>query len=203
MKILCYKSIDVESHGRHNKLIIRGVKERGQFENCAGLVFDFLANIIQIDVSRMIIACAHQLGAKSTRLISRPIIANFMNYNDVGYILSNAQTLKTCPGHSIDRNFPKEIVNARKRLWSLYKDTKKNNPGVTVCIVYPAKLFCGNIIVKDEFPQWNFVLSQNRLTCLDDIVTIQQETASSCNNVIHGTHNSCNETVMGDAMNRR
>ena len=52
----------------------------------------------------------------------------------------NAKALKHCPGYSTDRDMPEEIVDARKRLWGKFKDTKKENPVSSVRIVYPAKL---------------------------------------------------------------
>ena len=86
-----------------------------------------------------------------------------MNYTDVEHITANAKPLKNCPGYSIDRDVPKEIADARKRLWGLYKDTKRDNPNVSVRIVNPAKLMCGNRVVQDEFKDWHAVLNQSRL----------------------------------------
>ncbi|KAH3779276.1 hypothetical protein DPMN_157077 [Dreissena polymorpha] len=127
---------------------------------------------MQIDTKNMIINRAHRLGAfKLGNRSDRPIIACFMNCIEVEYILSNAKTLKSFPGYSIDRDVPKEISEARKRIWPLYKDTKEANPDESVRIVYPAKLICGKTVVKDEFPDWNQTLSQTRLVdfpILDD-----------------------------------
>ncbi|KAH3809414.1 hypothetical protein DPMN_137782 [Dreissena polymorpha] len=91
----------------------------------------------------MIINRAHRLGTfKLGNRSDIPIIACFMNYNDAEYILSDAKTLKSFPGYSIDRVVSREISEARKRVWPLYYDTKKANPDESVRIVYPANLIC-------------------------------------------------------------
>lgn len=163
LKTLSYKSIDIEARGRRNNLIFRGIKE-SCYENCRELVFDFLANTLQIDTTGIVITRVHRIKSDTIgQRAIKPIVANFMNHNDVEHIMANAKLLKNCPGYSIDRDLPKEIVDARKRLWGLYKDTKKNNPGTSVRIVYPAKLLCGNRVVRDEFPDWHAVLSRPRI----------------------------------------
>ena len=72
-----------------------------------------------------------------------------------------------------------EISEARKRLWPLYKDTKKAHPDESVRIVYPAKLICGKTVVKDEFPDWNQILSQTRLV---DFPILDDESTSNIDN---------------------
>ncbi|KAH3822572.1 hypothetical protein DPMN_124356 [Dreissena polymorpha] len=135
---------------------------------------------MQIDTKNIIINRAHRLGAfKLGNRSYRPIIACFMNYNDVEHILSNAKTLKSFPGYSIDRDVPIEISEARKRLWPLYKDTKKANPNESVRIVYPAKLICGKTVVKDELLDWNQTLSQTRLV---DFPILDDQSTSNVDN---------------------
>lgn len=163
LKTLSYKSIDIESRSRRNNLIFRGLKE-SRYEKCSDIVLDFLANMVQVETRGIVITRAHRLGPlKVGQRYTRPIIVNFMNYNDVEYIMANAKTLKNCPGFSIDRDLPKEIVDARKRLWGVYKDTKKDNPNSTVRIVYPAKLMCGGRVIRDEFPDWHSILNKSRI----------------------------------------
>lgn len=163
LKTLAYKSIDIEARSRRNNLIFRGLKE-SYHENCLDIVLDFLCNTVQLDTRGIVITRAHRLGAyKSGQRYARPIIVNFMNYNDVENIMANAKTLKFVPGFSIYRDLPKEIVDARKRLWGLYKDTQKNNPNSNVRIVYPAKLMCGSHVIRDEFPDWHTFLHRSRI----------------------------------------
>lgn len=163
LKTLAYKSIDIEARSRRNNLIFRGLKEL-QYENCAHVVLDFLGNIVQLDTRGMVITRAHRLGVyKKGHRYARPIIVNFMNYNDVEVIMANAKTLKYVPGFSIYRDFPKEIDDARKRLWGVYKDTKKSNPNSNVRIVYPAKLVCGSRVIRDEFPDWHMFVHKSRI----------------------------------------
>lgn len=176
-KTLLYKSIDSEARSRRNNLVFHGIKE-SRYENCSDLIHEFLAHKLQINTTGIVITRAHRVGPiKLGQRADRPIIANFMNYNDLEYIMSNAKTLKNCPGYSIDRDLPKEISEARKRLWGVYKDTKRDNPNERVRIVYPAKLLCGNRVVRDEFPDWYSVLNQSRITNIPmvDVSNIESE----------------------------
>ena len=75
----------------------------------------------------------------SSRYATRPIIVNFRDYQDVEMILENANKLKGT-SFRINRDFTKEIIDARSKLWPLYKKAKENNPNSKVFIGYPAKL---------------------------------------------------------------
>lgn len=175
LKTPSYKSIDSEARSRRNNLIFRGIKE-SCYEKCSDLVFEFIAHTLQIDMTGIVITLAHRLGLlKIGQRFNRPIIVNFMNYHDVEHIMANAKTLKHCPGYSIDRDVPKEIVDARKCMWGLYKDTKKDNPGSSIRIVYPVKLMCGNRVVRDEFPDWHTVLNKSRITTFPVLETFTDE----------------------------
>ena len=52
---------------------------------------------------------------------------NFRDYCDVELIFSKANLLKNT-NFSIDRDMPKEISDARKRLWPQFKSLKSANP---------------------------------------------------------------------------
>ena len=93
--------------------------------------------------------------------------------------MSNAKTLKHCPGYSIDRDMSKEIVDARKRLWGKVKDTKKENPGSSVRIVYPVKLLCGNRVVQDKFPDWHAALNKSWIVLLPVLETLECKDVTS------------------------
>ena len=120
-------SIDIEARNWRINLLFRGIKETRN-ENCLVLVMEFfLVHTLQIDMG-IKITRAHRLGpTKVGQTLSRPIMVNFMNYNNVSLIMSNAKT-----GYSIDRDMSKVIVDARKRLWGKVKVTKKENPGSSV-----------------------------------------------------------------------
>ena len=57
----------------------------------------------------------------------RPIIVNFRDYGDVKEIMGVVYKLRNTP-FSIDYDMPKEIQNARKRLWPKYKQCKSDRP---------------------------------------------------------------------------
>lgn len=165
LKTLTYKSIDMEARSRRNNLIIRGVSEN-YGENCAHLVFDFLKNHLDIDPRQVYIARAHRLGRKHNDRQSqcRPIIVNFRDYHVVELIMYRVTRLRGS-NFSIDHDYPREINEARSRLWSNFKDLKRQyaNSNTKVQIVYPAKLVCDGRIIRDELPDWGQYVNTNRL----------------------------------------
>lgn len=62
---------------------------------------------------------------------------------------------------SVSRDFPMEIVSARKRLMPMYR-TERLNSNNRVSIEYPAKLVVNGKTVADQFPDWYSVLQQDR-----------------------------------------
>ena len=64
----------------------------------------------------------------------------------------------------VDRDYPKEINNARRLLWNRYKEpreTKRRKD--TVSLQFPAKLAVNGRIVEDAFPAWNDALKKVRV----------------------------------------
>ena len=78
-------------------------------------------------------------AAGRTSVQTRPIIVNFRDYEDVEIILENAKKLKGT-NFGINRDYPKEIVSARSKLWPEYKKAREENSKGDVYIGYPAKL---------------------------------------------------------------
>ena len=185
MKSLTYKSIDLEARSRRNNLLFRGFIEQNS-ENCANKIFDFLSDKLDIDVRDMYIARAHRLGAKSRDRPNhnRPIIVAFRDFCDTELIMSRARMLKNTP-FSIDFDLPREIQAARSKLWPLYKELKRTNPGAKVMIAYPAKLIMNQRLVKDEMPEWGKYINYNRLSAVEYIDNV----SSSCQ-VLSSEHNS-------------
>ena len=64
---------------------------------------------------------------------------------------------------SVGYDLPKEINEARKRLWEETKYIKSKQPRSKCQIVYPAKLIVDGKVYRDEFPQWNDAVRGNRL----------------------------------------
>ena len=120
LRMLSYKSIDLEARSRRNNLIFWGITERGN-RQCDTLILSFMADEMRIDCAGMVIDRAHMLGpirrsdnwGRSDQ--RRPIIVRFRDYRDVDLILDNAYKLRGSR-FRVDRDFPNEIVDARSRL---------------------------------------------------------------------------------------
>ena len=182
LKTLAYKSIDQEARSRRNNLIFWGLAENLR-EDCFVLIRDFFQNQLDLDPDRIYLARAHRLGVKKPNLRGqrRPIIVNFRDFRDTEVIMSRAYMLRNTR-FSIDYDLPKEIGDARKRLWSESKQIRLDDPRAKTQIVYPAKLLVDGKLVRDEFPDWNVALRGNRVgdfshvsymenICTDNIVT--------------------------------
>ena len=68
---------------------------------------------------------------------SRPMIANVRDFCDIETIMSRERMLKGSP-FSVDYNYPREIQEARSKLWPSFKEMKRDCPRSKVQIVYPA-----------------------------------------------------------------
>ena len=89
-------------------------------------------------------------------------MVNFRDYQDVELILENANRLRVT-SFEINRDYPKEIISARSKLWPLYKKARENNPNSKLIIGYPAKLIVNGSVKGDQFPDWRNVLRGSRI----------------------------------------
>ena len=154
LKRLEYKSIDLEARSRRNNLLFGGISEQ-KGEDAHSRIATFLKNNLDIDPCP-VIPRAHRLGPYR-RGYTRPIIVYFLDYTDVNHVLSKANKLRGTD-FNINRDFPREIVNARKHLWPEYKELRKSFPASKISILYPAKLVKDGNLVKDQFPDWVSVM---------------------------------------------
>lgn len=171
MKLLEYKSIDLEARNRRNNLIFRGHPEVLNQDDCEAIIMSFLKRYL--DIEGVSIQRAHRLGSlgavgsrpgsfASRRAQSRPIIALFRDYKDVERILASAYKLRDT-NFGINRDYPPEIVNARSNLWADYKLEKSRHREGSVYIGFPAKLVVDRKVIRDEFPDWKEVLKRSRV----------------------------------------
>lgn len=167
LKLLEYKSIDLEARSRRNNLIIGGISEQKD-ENCLTRVAEFLKDRLQIDPCPSI-PRVHRLGRFKPDS-TRPMIVYFLDFRDTELVLANANKLKNT-NFNINRDFPKEIVNARKSLWPEYKRLRGLNPHSKISIVYPAKLVVDGHVIADVFPSWNSIMQSDRLTAGKPVFT--------------------------------
>ncbi|MES9902848.1 MAG: hypothetical protein ABW168_09205 [Sedimenticola sp.] len=178
--ILEYKSIDNEARARRSNLLFKGFSE-SRNENCAKTVQDFLLNELGIE-ERIPTDRAHRLGRFRSGN-NRFIIVAFTYFNDTEYILSKGHMLKNKP-YSISRDFPHEIVNARKILWPQYKELRSRYNGAqgqSVNIVYPAKLVHNGKVINDMFPQWDEYMRRSRVNYKQLIEQSQTQSRSRTN----------------------
>ncbi|MCG8044773.1 MAG: hypothetical protein N0E48_03665, partial [Candidatus Thiodiazotropha endolucinida] len=86
----------------------------------------------------------------------------FKDYTLTETILNQAKCLQG-KGFRVEKDFPVEIAEARKRLWPKLKSERANNPRSKLTIVYPAKLIKNGRVIADEFPDWHKVLRTSRV----------------------------------------
>lgn len=81
----------------------------------------------------------------------RPIIVKFRDYPNTDLVMEHAYRFKGT-SFRVDRDYPKEIADARKALNQLdcVKSARQNR--IRVQIKYPARLFINNKLEKDMFP---------------------------------------------------
>lgn len=114
LKLLNYKSLDLEARSRRKNLIFRGLFEVNA-ENCYQLVYEFLEDQLQFDVAKgsIVIDRAHRLGKRRNMELSRrPVIVAFRDFADTERILSRGYLLKGTR-FGVDRDYPMEINKAR------------------------------------------------------------------------------------------
>lgn len=117
MKLLEYKSIDLEARNRRCNLIFRGHPEVLNQDDCETIIKSFLKRYL--DIEGVFIQRAHRLGSISAkgsrpgsfaprRAQSRPIIALFRDYKDVERILASAYKLRDT-NFGINRDYPQKL----------------------------------------------------------------------------------------------
>ena len=168
LKLIAYKSIDSEARSRRRNLIFHGLAEM-KYEDCSAKLGDFLWNEMGIDIDDLYTERIHRLGSlqrarqlvtDSNQPLRRPIIEAFNDTRSVNKVLDNAYTLRGS-GFSVTRDFPQEIVSARRKLKPQYIQEKQNRQN-KVSIEYPAKLVVNGKIISDAFPDWHAILNQDR-----------------------------------------
>ena len=161
IRLLEYKSIDLEARSRRNNLIFHGLAEFRN-ENCSEFICQFVKDHFDIDVDVTAISRADRLGRFIGRGKRRPIIVVFQDYQLTENIIKQGLNLKNTR-FSVSRDYPLEITRARKILLPKYKRTKKENPFANVSIVYPAKLILSGRVASDLFPEWDTILGGSRI----------------------------------------
>ncbi|MCG8045177.1 MAG: hypothetical protein JAY66_05770 [Candidatus Thiodiazotropha taylori] len=173
LKVLAYKSIDIEARSRRNNLIFHGLAESAN-EDCYELLKDFLWNEMCLDIDDYYIDRIHRLGSlyrakQRSPDPRRPIIVAFGMYKYTQTILEAAYMLRGTK-YSVSRDFPQEIVKARKNLMPLYKQQRLIR-GNKVSLEYPAKVVVNGKTVADAFPDWYSVIKQDRCEIINTVIS--------------------------------
>lgn len=169
VRLLEYKSIDLEVRNRECNIIISGVPEKVD-ENTSDVVESILQKHLDLDTPVHLLQ-AYRLGriirprAPHLPAVSKPqhrtILARFAYAYEVELLLSSAYKLKGTK-IGLSRDFPREISDARKALWPEYKSQKQQFGSKDVRIRFPAALVVKNRVIKDMFPDWHSVLRGSR-----------------------------------------
>ena len=92
---------------------------------------DFIYNYLDLDPGQMYIEKAHRLGKLSKYYNSRiqgkpkrPLLISFKYTSEVDIAMKCAKKLRST-SYSMDRDYPPEIVAARKKLWPELKRLRK------------------------------------------------------------------------------
>jgi hypothetical protein len=116
-------------------------------------------------INGMYIQRAHRLGNVRNDEFqnkfdpNRPIIVYFRDYPDTEYILENANKLR-CLSFGNDIHYPREILDARKMLYSSREVVTAQENKKKVKIAHPAKLFIDDMLITDAFPDWFRVIEK-------------------------------------------
>lgn len=170
MKVLSYRSIDTEARNRRNNLIIWGITENMRI-NCADLVLNFLEDELEIDTTNIVLDGAHRLGVYSDKSNGhnkgnidpkRPIVVRFRDFSSTELVLRQAYKLKGST-FGIDRDYPRELADARKELYTSKVAREARSRKQKVKILYPAKLIVNGKMIQDKFPDWSSTLKESRL----------------------------------------
>lgn len=181
LKLLAYKSIDNEARGRRNNLIIKGIPEktderqryRGGSRDCVELIQNFLEQEMghSNPYGELPIERAHRLGKRGYYVngqYTRPIIVAFQYFADAELIFENAYRLRRT-NYSIMRDYPKEIADARKRLYPQFKSARADRK--KPIIKYPARLVVNGQTVDDMFPDWYDIMTLDRMSMCHQLVS--------------------------------
>ena len=127
------KIIDLQARSMRDNMIFRGIdeSENESWQDTETNLRNFLKNELKLpNADNIAIDRAHRMGSK---LPDKPrnIVAKFANSAAKGQIFANVKNLREKKQFSIQEQFPPEINERRKQLWSTYKAAKAI-PGNTV-----------------------------------------------------------------------
>lgn len=153
---LAYKILDLDARNRQKNLLIYGIKEESD-RSTYEIVDDFLFRHLNLEAEDMCIDECVRLGRVSDArgaVQKRPIQVTFRYVEEVNTCMKYAYRLART-NIAIDRDYPPEIRNARKRLWPEVKHLRRQDPKPNVKLLFPAAIELNGRIIKDKFPGWD------------------------------------------------
>ncbi|CAC5368243.1 unnamed protein product [Mytilus coruscus] len=119
--------LDLKCRSMKNNLIFSGLCEIRE-ENTEELLRTFLHREIGIDY-RIEFGNVHRFSNYPRG--KRPIVARFLYFSDLQYVLNNAYKLRNTQ-YGIRQQFPKEIEDNRKLLYAIQKEAKRQGKRVVL-----------------------------------------------------------------------
>ena len=129
----------METKFRDRNVIISGLEERER--EGTTVLRDFFNDYLGFVKEDLYIDFAHRVGtADKTRrgILKRPLLCNLGHSSEVSMVMKEAKRLKGTR-FSIDRDYPSEIAEARKKLWPEVKRLR-GIPGQNVQLQFPARI---------------------------------------------------------------
>lgn len=144
------KQLYAESYSRRENLKFFGIEERetkadsedGEKVNTRDVLIDFLENDLGMDkpAEKIDLQRVHRLGKPVAGKI-RPIIARFLRYPDREKVLRASFGLNRASEIKVLEDFPKEIIERRRKQMPKLKEAKKKGLKVAFSKAEPDKLF--------------------------------------------------------------
>lgn len=156
-----YKMLDLEARSRRRNLLFFGLLENDgeTSQDSRNILVHYMKAVMHMpEINEHSFERVHRIGRYTGNQHTyndiqkrRPIIAAFANDYDKERVLRQASILKGSV-YSISQDYPKEIREARNKLWSRCKEARRQ--GSKAIILYPAKLYINDELVDDKFPEW-------------------------------------------------
>lgn len=113
----------------------------------------------------------------SRKLRKRAVMVTFRYSADVNTCMKNEYRLGDS-AYAVDRDYPYEVQQARKKLWPDFKRLGKEHRSAAK-LIFPATIIVGGRIVCDEFPGWENLINGRVVNVVNNIQSTQSAPNSS------------------------
>lgn len=145
-----------------NNLIVYGLEERSDI---AYQVYGLLSNQLELDTDRLSIENISRIGKPAGMNSNfgrkkRAVKVEFRYQHQGDRCMANCSKLSGS-NIAVDRDYPIEIQQARKRLWPKFKRLRAQHRGA-VQFLFSAAISVSGVIKFDEFPQLDHLVNGHR-----------------------------------------